>query len=54
MRFVYVSVILMFGAFIMFSIRLASAEASSVAGTWRGDSEIRSARQKLQHAMTSE
>jgi hypothetical protein len=38
MRIVYVSTILIFGAFIIVSTRLASAEASGLAGTWRGDS----------------
>jgi hypothetical protein len=38
MRFVYVSVTLMLGAFITVSTRLASAEASALVGTWRGDS----------------
>ena len=38
MRFVYVSAILIFGAFITVSTRLAAAELSGLAGTWRGDS----------------
>ena len=38
MRFVYLSVTLMFAAFGMLSTRLALAETSGVAGTWRGDS----------------
>ena len=38
MRFVSVSVTLLFGAFLMLSTLLASAEASGLAGTWRGDS----------------
>ena len=38
MRLVCVSAILIFGAFITVSTRLASAELSGVAGTWRGDS----------------
>jgi hypothetical protein len=38
MRFVYVSAVLIFGAFITVSTRLASAELSGLAGTWRGDS----------------
>jgi len=38
MRFVYVSVTLMFGALAMLSTRLAWAETSGLVGTWRGDS----------------
>lgn len=38
MRFVYVSVTLIFGALGMLSTRLALAETSALVGTWRGDS----------------
>jgi len=39
MRFVYVSAILMLGcAWIIVGTRVASAESSGLAGTWRGDS----------------
>lgn len=37
-RSVYFSFTLMFGIMGMLSVRLASAEASGLAGTWRGDS----------------
>jgi len=38
MRFVYVSVNLIIGAFVFVSTRPASATASGLAGAWRGDS----------------
>jgi hypothetical protein len=38
MRLVHVSVVLTFGALAVLSSRLALAETSGLAGTWRGDS----------------